>query len=537
MLEMAENLAILRIGFKNIQLFKGEVLGIGSYGIVCKAKGDDLLCAAKCLHPGSFDPSEQENIAHNEALVKRIRRFEREIELLKEIRHPNIVLYLCLHEDTETGLPVILMELMDKNLTQFLESGSPETNLYHIHVDICHDIALALSFLHLNDIIHRDLSSNNVLLISHYRAKISDFGMAGLNLKKQTALSRNPGTDVYMPPEALKRNPDYNEKMDCFSFGVLVIQILTQKFPEPDSSFEEVDNVCRCISEEQRRQNHISQIDPTHLLLPLSIKCLSNQDTDRPSAQQICEAISELKESTQYTESKKVIEKQSLPELNNGDAQIHDLQLLERPVHEGWPGVDAGIGQLGAGLEDNKIQLKWTISDEKIRLKWNNAVIDDDVIYYRVGKEIHAHRVYGISNRWIPLAGNCPHTDCPIVIINNQLTTIGGLPLTNKLFGLEIDHHPMSWNERYPPMLTRRQRASALCTNNELIVAGGMGENMSVLTVVEVMKLDTPQWSTAANLREPTYMVHQSPCVLIEYSSLEVTIMIGNHPSQCTCVH
>jgi serine/threonine-protein kinase TNNI3K len=61
------------------------------------------------------------------------------------------------------------MELMDDSLTHFLES-SPRPIPYHIQVNICHDITLALSFLHSNGIVHRDLSSNNVLLIGNVRA-------------------------------------------------------------------------------------------------------------------------------------------------------------------------------------------------------------------------------------------------------------------------------------------------------------------------------------------------------------------------------
>ena len=64
-------------------------------------------------------------------------------------------------------------------LDSLLES-SPQPIAYHIQVNICHDINLALSFLHFNGIIHRDLSSNNVLLHGSILAKVTDFGMAKL---------------------------------------------------------------------------------------------------------------------------------------------------------------------------------------------------------------------------------------------------------------------------------------------------------------------------------------------------------------------
>ena len=66
---------------------------------------------------------------------------------------------------------------------------------------------IALSFLHSNGIVHRDLSSNNVLLMGNIRAKVTDFGMVKLgDLNPQATrytLTMCPGTDVYMPPEAV----------------------------------------------------------------------------------------------------------------------------------------------------------------------------------------------------------------------------------------------------------------------------------------------------------------------------------------------
>ena len=100
-----------------------------------------------------------------------------ECAFLRDIKHPNIVQYLGMHQDPETGLPVLLMELMDESLTHFLEN-SAELVPYHIQLTICLDIVRALSFLHSNSIMHRDLSSNNILLIGKSRAKLTDFGMA-----------------------------------------------------------------------------------------------------------------------------------------------------------------------------------------------------------------------------------------------------------------------------------------------------------------------------------------------------------------------
>ena len=54
------------VGFRSVQLFKDQTLGIGSYGAVCKAECDDLLCAAKILHPTLFDPTAQLQVSHKQ---------------------------------------------------------------------------------------------------------------------------------------------------------------------------------------------------------------------------------------------------------------------------------------------------------------------------------------------------------------------------------------------------------------------------------------------------------------------------------------
>ena len=253
---------------------------------------------------------------------------------MSAIRHPNIVQYLCTYQDPDTGLPVLLMELMDDSLTHFLE-GSPQPIPYHIQVNICHDITLALSFLHSNNIIHRDLSGNNVLLIGNIRAKVTDFGMARLgDINPQATrltFTMCPGTDVYMPPEAVRAQPVYSEKVDCFSFGVIVVQILSRQFPKPGDRLKTVrtnDPQFRGgiievrVSEVERRHNHISQIDNDQPLMLIANDCLKDVDTERPSAQQLLERVAVLKENPEYIESARPVQEI----LNKKEAQIQEAQ-------------------------------------------------------------------------------------------------------------------------------------------------------------------------------------------------------------------
>ena len=107
-------------------------------------------------------------------------------------------------------------------------------------------------------------------MIGRSRAKVTDFGMARLSdLNHQATRFTNtmcPGTDVYMPPEAVQDKPVYTEKIDCFSFGVITVQVLTRQFPKPGDRLQEValnhpglptGSVFVHVPEVDRRQNHI----------------------------------------------------------------------------------------------------------------------------------------------------------------------------------------------------------------------------------------------------------------------------------------
>ena len=291
--------------YQRVELFKTESLGIGSYGAVCKAMCDDLPCAAKILHPTLFEFTTPGTTS----------KFEQECRLLSAIKHPHIVQYLGTYHDPELRLPVLLMELMDESLTRFLERSHLPLP-YHTEVNLFHDIAMALSYLHSNGIVHRDLSSNNVLLIAGSRAKVTDFGMVKLYDVNTTAhltpLTLCPGTMVYMSPETLGEPPVYTDKLDSFSLGVLGVQIMVRQFPEPGDRFEIMEindpriptgKVKVDIPEIERRRSHIDLIDPAHPLLPVALNCLKDRDKERPSCHELCDHLSILKASPKYIES------------------------------------------------------------------------------------------------------------------------------------------------------------------------------------------------------------------------------------------
>ena len=345
-----------QFAYHNIQLYKSESLGSGSYGGVCKAKCDGLLCAAKIMHPTLFDLRDPGTASY-------LRKFREECHLLSLARHPNVVQYLATYYDPDTRLPVLLMELCDESLTAFLER-SPGPLSYHVQLNICLDIALALVYLHSNGLMHRDLTGNNVLMIAGTRAKITDFGMSKL-ATGNPRMTLCPGNEKYMSPEALDEDESYTAKLDTFSFGVIVIQILTRQFPNPTDRFQTIHDprydkkVRLVVPETERRQAHLQLIPDTHSLKPLALQCLKNE-MQRPSALQLSERLSELKQAPQYTESM---------HLAQNSSEIQPLKQVPVPkprkADEHWERITHLQNMVEA--KDKQIQEKQQIIETKDR--------------------------------------------------------------------------------------------------------------------------------------------------------------------------
>ena len=186
------------------------------------------------------------------------------------------------------------MEYIPHSLSQLLEKKVP------LEADsILLDVANGLNYLHQKQppIIHRDLSANNVLLTTEHKAKIADLGVSKLadaNAMKQK-LTTAPGTTCMMPPEALQRYPVYDHTLDVFSFGCLILHVLTDQIPVPTDRFVPKPNDPNSfseVSEWDRRGFYIDQIS-SHEFLSIIRKCLNNEPSGRPN---ITEVIKELQD-------------------------------------------------------------------------------------------------------------------------------------------------------------------------------------------------------------------------------------------------
>ena len=252
-------------------------LGRGSYTVVYEAEWRGLSCVAKVFH----------NIIFPNRPADTWKQLAREIELLQNIRHPNIVQLLGFIPETQSKIPSIVMERLDTNLTRLIEEHHSLLS-FDMQVCILHDVAVGLSFLHghKEPIIHRDLSSNNILLTDHLVAKISDLGLAKhiKSPEQQAGSSTGFGTQDYMPPEVLgQRPPQISPNTDVFSFGVVMLQISIGKPPD-------IRGILNVDTEEHRRKHQLDLLSKNNSFRPLILQCLSRA-IDRPNAIALCEAL------------------------------------------------------------------------------------------------------------------------------------------------------------------------------------------------------------------------------------------------------
>ena len=184
-----------------------------------------LVCAGKKIHEVLLDAGNAgiENIAD---------KYVQECQLMSDLRHPNITLFLGVCFLPNSQLPMLVMERLEGSLDDLLEAVSDISLV--LKRSTLEDVARGLLYLHKHNpqVIHRDLTAKNVLLTSSLVAKITDFGNARIvNLQPgqlARTLSRLPGTLVYMPPEALTAASRYGPSLDVFSFGHLALFTLTQ---------------------------------------------------------------------------------------------------------------------------------------------------------------------------------------------------------------------------------------------------------------------------------------------------------------------
>ncbi len=246
-------------------------IGEGAWGCVAKGVFRGQEVAVKWPHPALLDPQ-----GHT------VGRLHREVQIMAQVRHPNLLLFIAAVFDEQTERlaepPLIVTELLAMNLRTAYQGNLLGTSRMSIFRDVAH--ALNYLHLHLEPIIHRDVSAPNVLLEErhngNWKAKLSDFGSANL---ARLAHTMGEGAIIYAAPETI---PSFihdldspvvpqTTKIDVYSYGVLLCEVTTSRFPDPEQY--------RSMMSQVKQQSPF-----IHRLIEL---CTKRSPSDRPTMAQI----------------------------------------------------------------------------------------------------------------------------------------------------------------------------------------------------------------------------------------------------------
>ena len=210
-----------------------DEVGIGGYAKVysCVDTSDDsgTLLAIKIikLDGAGGDP-------------EHVRRFLREIRLLRQIRHPNVIRLVDDNLDAEREFPALVMELGEQSLTQFLDKAEEHPDVLPAlptaeSESVVESVLLATEAIHSAErvVVHRDINPNNILRMSDGRWVLSDFGLSkpfgGHTETKvfSTRMSAVGGTEQYAAPEQWKSLSSADQRADIHAVGVLIWRLFT----------------------------------------------------------------------------------------------------------------------------------------------------------------------------------------------------------------------------------------------------------------------------------------------------------------------
>ena len=253
-------------------------IGVGAYGKVFKVEYYELYCAAK-----EFSQNLTLELVKKDDVLKKFRR-------IAQLRHPHVVQCLGIYYKPGRSLtvPWLVMELMDCSLSTLLRDH-PNLSI-DMKLFILLDVSLGLKFLHCQkpNVVHCNLSSNNVLLTPNLQAKISDVGVATIIFEK--SLKRNMKTTCFVAPEITKPTGTLVSKgvgppVDIFSFGTIILHTFTQQLPEPKKQLNSWYQSC------------IDKIISYDKELGLMVgNCLSDNACKRPRIEKVLDKMKRLVE-------------------------------------------------------------------------------------------------------------------------------------------------------------------------------------------------------------------------------------------------
>ncbi|MGZ3356188.1 MAG: serine/threonine protein kinase, partial [Isosphaeraceae bacterium] len=245
-----------------------EILGSGAMGVVFRATQETTG------RPSAV------KIVHGELAQKGkvFERFEREAEILKQFRHPNIVRWLAWGRFK--GTSYFAMEYVEGVTLECLLQDRGELPWREV-VDLTIQLCDALQYAHDKSVVHRDLKPSNLMITVDGKLKLTDFGIAK-DLERTTQLTapgRTLGTAAYMAPEQIRGTPAVSHKTDLYALGVLMYQMLTGKTPF-DGASAVVLMHCHINEAPPRPGDEVAELPKE--LNELVVKLMAKAPADRP---------------------------------------------------------------------------------------------------------------------------------------------------------------------------------------------------------------------------------------------------------------
>ncbi|KAF8391301.1 hypothetical protein HHK36_023603 [Tetracentron sinense] len=291
-----------KLGFSEFEFLdcfdEDNVIGIGASGKVYKAVlNNGEAVAVKKLWEGSNKENDSGGNSKN--------GFEAEVETLGKIRHKNIVKLWCCC--TTKDCKLLIYEYMPNgSLGDLLHSSKGSLLDWPTRYKIAVDAAEGLSYLHhdcVPPIVHRDVKSNNILLDGEFGARVADFGVAKVVDaigKGQKSMSIIAGSCGYIAPE-YAFTTRVNEKSDIYSFGVVILELVTGRLPI-DPEFGEKD-LAKWVytTVDQKGVDHV--LDPKLnscfkeeicRVLNIGILCTNPLPINRPSMRTVVKMLQEV---------------------------------------------------------------------------------------------------------------------------------------------------------------------------------------------------------------------------------------------------
>ncbi|KAL3738094.1 hypothetical protein ACJRO7_019599 [Eucalyptus globulus] len=261
------------IRWEDLQL--GEEIGQGSYAAVYRGlwKGSDVAIK---VYVG------------NEYSENTLQDYKKEIEIMKRLRHPNVLLFMGAVYSKER--PAIVTEFMPRgSLFKTLHKNNHVLDTRH-RLRMALDVARGMNYLHHRNppIVHRDLKSSNLLVDKNWTVKVGDFGLSRLKNATLLTAKSGRGTPQWMAPEVLRNEPS-DEKSDVYSFGVILWELMTESIPWSNLNSLQVVGVVGFMD---RRLDMPEGIDP--VIASLIHDCWQSDPGKRPSFEVILQRMRNL---------------------------------------------------------------------------------------------------------------------------------------------------------------------------------------------------------------------------------------------------